>query len=147
MKYTIKVKSKSSVETLSLNLLNPLLFKEWMEGLSEYNIIEGESQFPGCKTELVFRGQKGRSYRMIEKIISVDHPNEIVTSYETSGVYNECRNRFYKEETLSVYEMETIFDFKFPVNLYIWIFKFAFKKQTLKGMISYRNFIEDKLDI
>ncbi len=147
MKYTVKVKSRSSVETLSSNLLNPLLFKEWMEELSEYSIIEGDSQKPGCKTELVFSNKRGRTYRMIENIISVKLPNEIVTSYETGGVYNECKSSFYKEDSLNIYEMQTTFDFKFPVNLYIWIFKFAFKKQTLKGMIAYRNFIEDKLDI
>jgi len=147
MKYTVKVKSKSSVETLSKNLQDPSLFKDWMNGLTEYNIIEGEQEKPGCKTELVFTGQRGRSFSMVEKIISMDLPNEVVTSYETDGVYNECKSRFYKEESLSIYEMQTTFDFKFPANLYIWIFKYAFKKQTLRGMTAYRNFIEDKLDI
>lgn len=144
MKYTVSVKIEKDRDTVVNLIQDPTYFKEWMAGLTSYNILEQPEGDIGTVTELNFQDSKGRVTKMVEKIESKNLPEEIVTSYEAGEVYNRCINRFYEIDGNTIYEMETVFKFGLLTNLYIWMFKGVFRQQTRSGMLSFKRFIEER---
>jgi ribosome-associated toxin RatA of RatAB toxin-antitoxin module len=128
-------------DTVLKLIQDPDHFKDWMDGLTEYKILEKGENDIGTITELSF-ANKGRVSHMIERVESKDLPNEIVTSYEAGKVYNRCYNRFFEEDGQTRYEMETVFKFGFFTTLFIWMFKGMFSRQTESGMLSFKRFVE-----
>lgn len=114
---------------------------KWMEGLKSFDLIEGEMEQVNSKYKMVFENN-GKTQSMIETITHFDPPKKITTTYEMGSVWNECVNRFVEFETKTKYIMDTEFKFGFPWVLFAWAMKPIFKKQTLKGMIDFKNYVE-----
>lgn len=142
MKYTATVFIEKDRETVVKLIQDPELFKEWMDGLTGYEIKHKTEDQVGTITELRFQDRKGRPSTMTEEVLVVEFPDKVVTTYEAGGVYNRCISKFWEEDEGTVYQMETIFKFGFLTSLFIWLFKGAFRKQTLSGMMSFKNFVE-----
>ncbi len=141
MKYTVNVLIEKDRNKVLELIQDPAHFKDWMEGLIDYNIIEKGENDIGTVTELLFE-KNGKETKMVETVESKDLPNEIVTSYELGKVYNKCTNRFFEEDGMTRYEMETEFSFGFFSNLFMWLFKGMFSKETEKGMLQFKAFVE-----
>ena len=87
-----------------------------------------------------------REMQMTETILKNNLPEEFTGVYETPGVENIQVNRF--EETTeghTRYICETEFKFeRLSMKIISKLFPGAFKKQTLKFMNSFKNFVEGR---
>lgn len=141
MKYDSRVIINKSKEFVSDILISKEAAFEWMEGLKEFNLIEGEMNQVGSKYKMVFEN-KGKREEMTETISEFLPPNRITTVYEMPGVWNECINSLEESNNKTIYTMSTDFKFKFPLNLFVWIFKKKFKEQTLSSLVSFKEYCE-----
>ena len=114
---------------------------KWMKGLKEFSLIEGIENEVNSKHKMVF-DNNGRTEIMTETITRFDVPDVITTVYEMDGVWNECVNRFYEKDGQTLYVMEVSFKFPFLMNLFIWMAKGMFQKQTMSSMVDLKNHIE-----
>lgn len=142
MKYTVEVEIDLPVGRVVELFDDPDNMKHWMEGLQSFETIEGEPGQPGAKSRLKFKTGK-RELEMIETILVRDLPGEFTGTYEAKGVYNLATNRFISvsdEKTKYIAEQE--FRFKGFMKLIGFLMPGAFKKQTKKYMIDFKNFAE-----
>lgn len=142
MKYTVDVVINKDRETVVKELQNRDALFEWMKGLKSIDLIAGELGQKDSEYTMVFTNEKGKEDKMKETITEMNPPKSITTVYEMKGVYNECINRFEEEQDVTRYLMDVDFKFSFPMNLFIWMFKPMFKKQTLSGMNDFKEYVE-----
>lgn len=141
MKYDTKVIIKKNIEFVSKQLSNRDAAFKWMDGLKEFNLIEGKMNEVGSKYQMVFEN-KGKTEKMIETITEFSPPSRITTVYEMDGVWNECINILEESNNETIYTMSTDFKFKFPLNLFVWVFKKKFKEQTLNSLTKFKEYCE-----
>ncbi len=116
--------------------------KQWQEGLEEIEHLSGESGQPGAKTRLVYNMGK-RKMEMIETIITRDMPDEFSGTYDASGVHNIIRNTFYPQGETTRWHMDCEFQFSgFMRIMAFFMGQSRFRKQTRKGMESFKRFAE-----
>lgn len=141
MKYTKSVtirKKRNEVVDLMQSREAALV---WMEGLKEFTLVEGELGEENSRYKMVFEN-KGKQQVMYETVLEVSPPEKLTTVYEMGGVKNICFARFFEDGNNTTYEMETDFKFKFPINIFIWLFTPMFKKETIKGMNAFKEYCE-----
>lgn len=114
---------------------------KWIKGLKSFELIEGKLDEVNSKYLMVIENN-GKSQEMVETITEFNPPRSITTVYEMGSVWNECVNRFESKEGKTVYSMDTTFKFGFVMKLFIWIFKPMFKKETLKGLLAFKEYCE-----
>ena len=143
MKYTEKVLIDAPREEVLKVMRSREDAMKWMEGLKSFELIEGEMDQENSKYEMVF-DNKGKEQKMKETILKMNPPGEIVTLYEMGGVWNECVNRFTETGDRTIYEMDVTFKFPLLMSLFTWALKGMFRKETLKGMVALKDYIEKK---
>jgi hypothetical protein len=142
MKYVTKITINKDKLFVSDALVSKEAAFKWMGGLKEFNLVEGNMNEVGSKYNMVF-SNKGKTEKMTETIMEFSPPNRITTLYEAPGVWNECVNSLEESNGKTIYTMSTDFKFKFPLNLFIWIFKSKFKEQTMESLKSFKEFCEN----
>ncbi len=143
MKYTETVTINESRENVIKTLRNVEESFQWMEGLTKFELLSGENEAVGSKYIMEFN-QKGKVSRMTETIEAFDPPSKMVMIYEAGGVWNKTINTFEDNGDKTVYHMDNVFKFKFPLILFLPLFKKLFRKETRKGMDALKNHIESK---
>ncbi|WP_255566933.1 hypothetical protein [Flavobacterium litorale] len=84
-----------------------------------------------------------REMKMTETILKNNLPQEYRAVYETKGVYNTIRNSFVPEsETSTRYIAENTFKFEGFMKFIGFTMPGAFKKQSMKYLTSFKNFVE-----
>lgn len=141
MKYTVSVIINRKREEVSDTLRSRKAAFEWMKGLKSFDLIEGKLEEDNSKYKMVFTN-KGKETVMYETINRFAPPGVFDTTYTAGKVVNYCENKLIEQEDQTKYEMTTSFEFPFPMNLFIWMFKPMFKKETLKGMLDFKNYLE-----
>ncbi len=141
MKYSVSVKINKPLEEVVSSFTNPEEYLLWMKGLVSYDIINESTVLKGRVLRLNFTSQNGRPSTMVEEVID-NSLNEVVTSYDAGNVYNRCINKFSSEGEETIYQIVTVFKFGFIRNLYMWLFKGAFKQHTLKGIREFKSYME-----
>lgn len=125
-------------------LNNPENMKHWQRGLIGYELLEGTPGTPNAKMKLDYAFGK-RQMALIETITDNNFPKEFHATYDTKGVHNIQKNFFYDIEggkTRWVSESEFIFE-SFGMKLMGWLMPGAFKKQSMKYLIDFKNFAEN----
>ena len=72
---------------------NPDNLGKWLKELDSFDHLEGEAGQQGAKSSLKMTMGK-RSCELIETIKVRDLPRELTCTYETKGMFNECKNVF-----------------------------------------------------
>lgn len=141
MKYTVTVTINRSREVVSNGLRSREAAFKWMKGLKSFDLVEGEMDQVNSKYKMVFEN-KGKETTMYETINAFNPPLEFDTTYTVGKVKNYCESKFIEHDGKTEYRMFTEFRFPFPLNIFIWIFKPMFKKETKAGMLDFKNYIE-----
>ncbi|MTI19973.1 SRPBCC family protein [Fulvivirga sp. RKSG066] len=144
MKYTLEIVIDLPREEVIALFDNPENLKKWQEGLVSFEHLSGERGKPGAKSKLFYRMGK-REIEMIETITVRNLPEEFSGTYEADGVYNIQRNFFKekgKDQTLWISESE--FQFSGFMKLMGWVMPGAFKKQSKKFLVAFKEFAESK---
>jgi carbon monoxide dehydrogenase subunit G len=144
MKYTVNIDiDRPKDEVVSL-FHNPEHYLKWMNGLQKHEIIKGEFGKVGTISKFQFKMGK-REMIMEEEVLKSDLPNEHIVSYKAGKVCNEVCNRFEEisENQTRVYN-DQAFQFKGFMKLMGWFMPGAFKKQSMKYLVDFKNFVEQE---
>ncbi len=145
MKYTCEVIINKPVEKVIELFDNPDNMKLWMEGLQHFEHISGTPGEAGAKSRLDFKMGK-REITMTETITIHNLPEEFTATYEAKGVYNVVRNSLISiSENSTKYTSENYFKFKGIMKLFGLLMPGAFKKQSMKYLIDFKNFAEKQV--
>ena len=117
------------------------LFK-WQPTLVDFEHLEGNPGTKGAKSKLSY-DERGRTMEMIETIIEMNLPNEMISVYESKGVYNYNVSKFVEEGSEKTrWIMETEFKFSGFMKLFGFFMRGAFPKETLSSMNKFKEFAE-----
>jgi len=117
--------------------------KKWQPDLISYTQQTGEEGEPGSTAKIVYRMGK-REMEMIETITVRNLPDEFSGIYKTDGVKNIMENFFEEldsDKTKWTTRNEFISD-KFALKLMMRFMPGVFKKQTMKFMRDFKEFVE-----
>lgn len=117
---------------------------KWMEGLEKFEAISGTPGEVGAKSKLTFKMGKGnRKMEMIETITDKHLPDSFGGTYEMKGVLNIIENEFeIIDSNKTKYTTHQEFQMKGFMKIMAFLMPGMFKKQTLKHMTSFKNFVE-----
>ncbi|MGB7786229.1 MAG: SRPBCC family protein [Salinimicrobium sp.] len=144
MKYTQEIEINRPIDEVVALFKNPENLYKWMDGLQSYQQLSGVPGQPGAKSKLEFKMGK-REIEMVEIIKVNDLPEEFTATYEAKGVFNVISNKFIElPDGRTRYITENEFRFKGFMKLMGWLMPGAFKKQSWKYMLAFKEFVEDQ---
>lgn len=144
MKYSQEIVINKPINEVIALFDNPDNMSKWMEGLQSFEHISGAPGQPGAKSKLKFK-MGNKEIEMIETIVVRDLPTEFSGTYEAKGVFNVVKNRFEKlSDTKTKYITENEFRFNGFMKIMGLLMPKAFKKQSLKYMKDFKNFVESQ---
>jgi hypothetical protein len=142
MKYTSEIEIDKPIGKVIELFDNPNNLSEWMDGLQSFEPLSGIPGQPGAKSRLRFKMGK-REIEMIETITVRNLPEEFTGTYEAKGVFNIVKNYFRPiDENKTKYVTEQEFEFKGFMKIIGAVMPGAFKKQTKKTLVDFKNFVE-----
>lgn len=144
MKYTTEIIIDLPREEVIRKLDNPDNMKHWQRGLVNYEVLEGNPGTVGAKMKLEYMMGK-REVVLTETITTNNFPSEFHANYDTKGVHNIQKNFFHEHEgnkTRWVSEAEFQFA-SFGMKLMAFLMPGAFKKQSMKYLVDFKNFAEN----
>jgi hypothetical protein len=115
-----------------------------MKGLQRFEHLSGTPGQAGAKSKLIFKMGK-RDFEMIETISVRNLPKEFTGTYEAGGVVNIVKNSFVEiGDKDTNYISENEFQFKGIMKVIAFIMPGAFKKQSFRYMVDFKNFVESE---
>lgn len=148
MKYTCEIIIDLPREEVIEKLDNPDNMKYWQKGLIGYKVLQGKSGEKGAQMELEYQLGK-RHMVLIETITNNNFPEEFHADYDTKGVQNIQKNYFHKIDANTT-KWESVCEFKFSgigMKLMGTLMPFAFKKQSNKYLLDFKNFAEKGIKV
>lgn len=145
MKYTTEITIDRPLEEVIQKLDNPENMKHWQRGLIGYKILNTENPAAvGAKMELEYKMGK-RNMVMTETITKRNFPNEFHATYDAKGVHNIQQNFFHQDDDgTTKWVSESEFQFQgFGMKMMGWLMPGAFKKQSMKYLNDFKNFVEN----
>ncbi len=144
MKYTTEIEINKPVEKVIELFDNPENMKKWMNGLQSFEPLSGKAGQPCAKSKLIYK-MGNREIEMIETITVRNLPDEFSGTYEAKGVFNIVKNSFISiSDNTTKYLTENEFQFKGFMKIIALLMPGAFKKQSLKYLIDFKNFVESQ---
>ena len=143
MKYTVEVDIKAPLDRVMELFDNVDNLHEWQPGLKSWIHDSGEPGQPGAVSKMVY-GMGKKDYHMTETIKVKNLPSEFTAIYEGPGMWNEARNEFIAiDENNSRWVAHHVFESdKLFYKVMMFFSPGAFKKQSLKFMNYFREFVE-----
>ena len=148
MKYTSKIIVELPLDQFMEKMDNSENMKHWQKGLVNCEQLEGNPGEIGAKMKLGYKF-KNREMELIETITHKKFPNELNVTYTTKGMKNHVENLF--EQTPEGHTKWTSTSEFIPENfmmkLMTTFMKGAFRKQSMKYMMDFKNFAENGVSV
>lgn len=145
MKYSSQIDINLPINQVIELFDNADNLSKWMKGLQSFEHLSGEPGEVGAKSKLIFLMGK-RNLEMIETITVKNLPQEFSGIYEAKGVWNQVKNTFTPiSETQTKHSVENEFKFQGIMKLIGFLMPRAFKNQTMKYLVDFKNFAENKI--
>jgi len=142
MKYSTSIEINLPREKVINAFDNQANNSKWMEGLESAEVLSGTPNQEGAKTRLNFNMGK-RKIEMIETVKDRNLPDSITMTYQAQGVFNIVKNKFIAVDNHKTrYETENEFQFKGFMKLVGLLMPGSFKKQSIKYLNDFKNFVE-----
>lgn len=142
MKYSSEIEINLPVKKVVELFDNPDNLKHWQPGLQSFQHLSGTPGEPGAKSKLHFKMGK-RDIEMIETITVRNLPEEFSGTYEAKGVWNEVKNHFIPlDENRTLYRCENEFQFSGFMKIIGFLMPGAFKKESMKYLVQFKEFAE-----
>ncbi len=142
MKFTSEIEIDKPIDKVIELFDNVDNMSKWMEGLISFEHISGTSGQVGSKAKLKFK-MGHREIEMIETVTVRNLPHEFSGTYDSEGVLNIVKNKFIAlPNNRTKYVTEQEFQFKGFMKVMGFLMPGAFKKQSLKYLVLFKNFAE-----
>lgn len=142
MKYTNEIIIDAPIEKVVKLFEDPKNIKEWQPGFISMEVISGSPGKEGSKTKMRYKMGK-RDVEMIETITVNNLPKEFSGTYEAKGVFNLVNNYFEElPDGKTKYWSISEFQFKGFMKLIGFLFPGAFKKESQKYLVQFKEFVE-----
>ena len=142
MKYTLSNTINKPLEEVIEKFKDPEGVKHWMEGLQKIDHISGTPGEVGAKSDFYFLHKK-KEMKISETILEQNFPAQIKFAYRSPMGYNEVEMLFEKLSDNSVTKTSnSYFELKGFMKIMGFLTKSMFKKQTLKYMTAFKNYVE-----
>ncbi len=145
MKYTVAIEINQPREQMLDIFFNFENLTLWMPGLVSLEHLSGTPGHVGAKSKFVVSMGK-RSCEMIETVTVRDMPVEFAATYETDGMWNQVKNIFEEvdEQTTTWTAYNEFRSDRLMMKLMMLIMPWAFKKESVKFMQSFKAFSEQQ---
>jgi hypothetical protein len=142
MKYTLSNTISKPLEEVIEKFKNPEGVKHWMEGLQKIEHLSGTPGEVGAKSDFYFL-HKNKEMKISETVLEQNLPNQIKFGYQSPMGYNEVEMLFEKLSDTSVKQTNnSYFEVKGFMKVTSFLMKGMFKKQSLKYMTAFKNYVE-----
>jgi len=142
MKYTISNTINKPLEEVVEKFKDPEGVKHWMEGLQKIERISGEPHEVGAKSNFHFL-HKNKEMQISETILEQNLPHQIKFAFQSSMGYNEVEMLFERLSDNSVKQTNnSYFELKGFMKVIGFLMKGMFKKQSLKYLTAFKNYVE-----
>ncbi|MGX5201868.1 SRPBCC family protein [Aliikangiella sp. IMCC44632] len=145
MKYINEIEVNVARDTMIELFDDPDNLTKWMPNLESFQPISGEPGQVGAKSKFVVSHGK-KQCELIETITLRELPERFEGTYETDGMWNQVKNQFVvvdENTTKWIAESEFKSD-KLVMKFLMFFMPFAFKKESLKFMQSFKTFAEQQ---
>lgn len=143
MKFTTEIIIDMPLMECIKKFYNAENMKHWQRGLVSIEHVSGVPGMVGSKMKLVYKIGKS-TMEMIETVSHSRLPNEFHGTYSVKGIDNLQENYFVETENGST-KWTSISDFlplNFNTRAMLWLMPKAFKKQSIRYMLDFKNFAE-----
>jgi Polyketide cyclase / dehydrase and lipid transport len=121
---------------------NPDHLHKWMQGLQKFEPLSGVPGQVGARSRLTFQFGK-RKMEMIETVEVRNLPFEFTGLYTIGKGSNRVKNSFLPvNEYQTKFCSENTFEFRGLMKLMALLMPGAFKKQSMKYLVDFKNFAE-----
>lgn len=142
MRYSLSNTIDRPLSDVISKFKDPEGVKHWMEGLERIDHISGTPGEAGAKSDFYFV-HKNKEMKISETILEQNLPDQIKFGYNSSMGYNEVEMQFEKLTDESVKQTNnSYFELKGIMKLLGPLMKGMFKKQTLKYMTAFKQYVE-----
>ncbi len=142
MKYTLTNTINKPLEEVIEKFKDPEGVKHWMEGLQKIVHLSGTPGELGAKSDFYFL-HKNKEMKISETILEQNLPNQIKFAYQSPMGYNEVEMIFEKHNDNSVKQTNnSFFELKGFMKVMSFLMKGMFRKQSLKYMTAFKNYVE-----
>lgn len=142
MKYSLSNTIEAPLEKVAAMFADSEGVKHWMEGLQRIEHLSGTPGEVGAKSDFYFL-HKNKEMKISETILEQNLPKQIKFGYQSSMGYNEVEMMF---EEISPNQVEQInnsyFELKGFGKIMGFLFKGMFKKQSMKYMVAFKEYVE-----
>lgn len=119
--------------------------EKWQPGFISAEHVSGERGQKGAVTKLKYKMGK-REMEMIETITDRNSPDSFSFTFEAKNVWNASTNYFDElPDHKTKYWAENEFKMGGFMKIMAWLMPGAFKKETQKHMVHFKNFVEKEL--
>ena len=142
MKYTLSNTISKPLDEVIEKFKDPEGVKHWMEGLQKIEHLSGTPGEVGAKSDFYFL-HKNKEMKISETVLEQNLPNQIKFAYQSPMGYNEVEMLFEKLSDNSVKQINnSYFELKGFMKVMSFMMKGMFKKQSLKYMTAFKNYVE-----
>lgn len=143
MKYTVSNTINSSLEKVHQKFIEPDGALNWMEGLQRIEHLSGTLGEVGAKSDF-YSVYKNKEMKISETILEQNLPHQIKFGYESPMGYNEVELLFEELNENTVKQTNnSYFALKGFMKVMGFFMKSMFKKQSLKYMNGFKNYVEN----
>ena len=145
MKYINEITINAPIEKVVHLFDDSENLEKWMTGLISIEHLSGDLGKIGSTYKLKFKMGK-REMEMIETIQVKNLPDLFITTYDVKNVWNEVRTHFEKiDDSTTKYWTENEFKMKGFMKLMAFFMPGAFKKQSQKYLVLFKEFVEKEV--
>mgnify|MGYP001814700269 CR=1 FL=1 len=142
MKYTLSNTINKPLDEVIEKFKDPEGVKHWMEGFQKMEHLSGTPGEVGATTNFHFLHKK-KEMIIHETILEQNLPNQIKFAYKSPMGNNEVEMKFEKLSDDSVKQINnSYFELKGFMKVMGFLFKGMFKKQSLKYMTAFKEYVE-----
>ncbi len=143
MKYSVEVTYEKPRDEVVKKMDNVDNMKHWQKGLVSSEHIFGTPGQVGAKMKLNYKMGK-REMTLVETITKNNFPEEFHATYSTKGMHN-IQGNYFEETPKGHTKWVSNCEFQpsgFMMKAMAFLMPGAFKKQSKKYMIDFKNFVE-----
>ena len=148
MKYTTEIIVEVPIETFIKKFDSAENMKHWQRGLVSVEHVSVDPGQLGAKMKLNYKIDK-REFTLLETITHRNLPHEFHGTYTMKGIHNTQEN-YFKSTDEGYTKWTSVSDFmplNFTMRIMTYLMPKAFKKQSLKYMKDFKNFVEKGVSV